>query len=90
MYQRILLPLDSSVRAEAAIPHAQAAALAYGASIHLLQVVDTADLSSPLLRHTIERIETSRSRTAQQPSKRGPAPARTTSPTSQPSYELLA
>ena len=56
MYQRILLPLDSSVQAEAALPHAQAAALAYGAAIHLLQVVDPADLSSPILRHTIERI----------------------------------
>jgi nucleotide-binding universal stress UspA family protein len=56
MYQRILLPLDSSVRAGAAIPHAQAAALSYGASIHLLQVIDPADLSSPILRYTIERI----------------------------------
>ena len=56
MYQRILLPLDSSDLAEAAIPHAQAAALAYGAAIHLLQILDPADLSSPILRHTIERI----------------------------------
>ena len=56
MYKKILLPLDSSDLAETAIPHAQAAALAYGASIHLLQVIDPADLSSPILRHTIERI----------------------------------
>jgi len=56
MYRRILLPLDSSTRAETAIPHAQAAALSYGAAVHLLQVVDPADLSSPILRHTIERI----------------------------------
>ena len=56
MYQRILLPLDSSDLAEIAIPHAQAAALAYGSAIHLLQVLDPADLSSPILRHTIERI----------------------------------
>jgi nucleotide-binding universal stress UspA family protein len=56
MYKKILLPLDSSDLAEIAIPHARAAALAYDASIHLIQVLDPADHTSPLLRHTIERI----------------------------------
>src|SRR5690606_23451078 len=40
--------------AERALSHARAAALAHGAAVHLLQVVDPADLTAPALRATVE------------------------------------
>jgi nucleotide-binding universal stress UspA family protein len=43
MYQRILVPLDGSEAAQAALSHAQALAAALGATVHLLQVVSEAD-----------------------------------------------
>jgi len=42
-YRRILLPLDASVMAEVAIGHGLSHALAHGAAIHLVQVVDPVD-----------------------------------------------
>ena len=47
-YRRILLPLDSSVRAEATIPHALANATAHGAAVHLVQVVDPVEARGPM------------------------------------------
>ncbi len=41
MYHRILVPLDGSPLAEAALPHAAAIARRFGAGITLLQVVST-------------------------------------------------
>jgi nucleotide-binding universal stress UspA family protein len=49
MYQRILLPLDGSTRAEAIVPHVRSLAEKYGSQVILLQVV-----SPPLL---LERDE---------------------------------
>ncbi|MSQ07002.1 MAG: universal stress protein [Dehalococcoidia bacterium] len=43
MYQRILVPLDGSKAAEAALAHAQNLAAALGATVHLLRVVAEAD-----------------------------------------------
>lgn len=43
MYQRILVPLDGSEAAEAALAHAQSLAAALGATVHLLRVVSEAD-----------------------------------------------
>lgn len=57
MYSKILVPLDSSELAEQALPHVQSNALAHGAAVHLLQVIDDADMTSPLLRHTLEMIQ---------------------------------
>jgi nucleotide-binding universal stress UspA family protein len=56
LYQRIMLPLDSSELAEAAIPHAESIALGQDAAMHLVHVVDRADLRAPILRETLERI----------------------------------
>jgi nucleotide-binding universal stress UspA family protein len=39
MYSRVLVPLDGSELAQRAVPHAQALARAFGATVHLLQVV---------------------------------------------------
>ena len=39
MYQRILLPLDGSTRAEAIVPHVRSLAEKYGSQVILLQVV---------------------------------------------------
>ena len=56
MYSKILVPLDSSELAEQALPHVIGNALAHDAAVHLMQVIDPADMTSPLLRHTIELI----------------------------------
>lgn len=58
MYSKILVPLDSSELAEQALPHVIGNALAHDAAVHLMQVIDPADMTSPLLRHTIELIAT--------------------------------
>ena len=39
MYTQVLVPLDGSEASERAIPHAQSVALAFGAKVHLLQVI---------------------------------------------------
>ncbi|MPZ98418.1 MAG: hypothetical protein GEU80_03605 [Dehalococcoidia bacterium] len=54
-YQRILLPLDSSRRAEATIPHALANARAHGCAVHLVQVVDPVEARGPM-EDVAERI----------------------------------
>lgn len=51
-----MLPLDSSELAEAAIPHAESIAVSSGAAVHLVHVIDRADLRAPILRETLERI----------------------------------
>lgn len=56
MYSKILVPLDSSELAEQALPHVVSNAVAHGAAVHLMQVIDPADMTSPLLRHTLELI----------------------------------
>ena len=56
MYSKILVPLDSSDLAEQALPHVISNALAHDAAVHLLQVVDPDDMTSPLLRHTLELL----------------------------------
>jgi nucleotide-binding universal stress UspA family protein len=56
VYSKILAPLDSSELAEQALPHVIANAIAHGAAVHLLQVTDPADMTSPLLRHTLELL----------------------------------
>jgi nucleotide-binding universal stress UspA family protein len=56
VYSKILVPLDSSELAEQALPHVIGNALAHNASVHLVQVIDPADMTSPLLRHTLELI----------------------------------
>lgn len=40
MYQRILVPLDGSARAEAILPHVREMALRYDATVLLLQVIE--------------------------------------------------
>lgn len=40
MYSRVVVPLDGSLLAEEALPHAQAIAQAFGIPLHLLRVVD--------------------------------------------------
>ena len=40
MYQKILVPLDGSVRAEKILPHVEEMALKYGSKVFLLQVVE--------------------------------------------------
>jgi len=40
MYQKILIPLDGSSRAEAILPHVETLALNLGAELYLLQVID--------------------------------------------------
>jgi nucleotide-binding universal stress UspA family protein len=44
-YERIVVPLDGSERAEAALPHAETLARATDAPLHLLRVVDTMPLT---------------------------------------------
>lgn len=44
-YERIVVPLDGSQRAEQAIAHAERLARATGASLHLVRVVDTPPLT---------------------------------------------
>jgi nucleotide-binding universal stress UspA family protein len=56
MYSKILVPLDASTVAEAALPHVTGNALAHDAAVHLLQVIDPADMTSPLLRNTLELL----------------------------------
>lgn len=56
MYSKILVPLDNSELAEQALPHVISNALAHDASVQLLQIVDPADMTSPLLRHTLEML----------------------------------
>jgi nucleotide-binding universal stress UspA family protein len=41
MYTRIVVPVDGSLLAEEALPHAQALSTAFGAQIHLLRVIDS-------------------------------------------------
>lgn len=41
MYRRIVVPVDGSLLAESALPHAEAVARAFGATVHLLRVVDS-------------------------------------------------
>ena len=57
VYSKILVPLDSSELAEQALPHVESNALLHGAAVHLLQVIDPADMTSPWLRHTLEMIQ---------------------------------
>lgn len=57
MYSKILVPLDNSELAEQALPHVISNALAHDAEVQLLQVVDPADMTSPLLRHTLELLQ---------------------------------
>jgi len=45
VYERIVVPLDGSERAEAALPHAETLARATDAPVHLLHVVDTTPLT---------------------------------------------
>jgi len=54
-YRRILLPLDSSLLAEAAIPHALAHALRHGAAVHIVHVIDPVDAAPPL-HNVAERL----------------------------------
>jgi nucleotide-binding universal stress UspA family protein len=56
VYLKILVPLDSSELAEQALPHVAGNAVAHGAAVHLMQVIDPADMTSPLLRQTLELI----------------------------------
>jgi len=39
MYSHVLVPLDGSEASERALPHAQSLAAAFGAKVHLLQVI---------------------------------------------------
>ncbi len=57
MYSKILVPLDNSELAEQALAHVISNALAHDAAVQLLQVVDPADMTSPLLRHTLELLQ---------------------------------
>lgn len=57
MYSKILVPLDNSELAEQALPHVISNALAHDAAVQLLQVIDPADMTSPLLRHTLELLQ---------------------------------
>jgi nucleotide-binding universal stress UspA family protein len=43
MYSHVLVPLDGSEAAERALPHAQRLAQAFGARVHLLQVISLSD-----------------------------------------------
>jgi nucleotide-binding universal stress UspA family protein len=45
LYERIVVPLDGSQRAEEAIAHAESLAHATGAPLHLVRVVDTAPMT---------------------------------------------
>jgi nucleotide-binding universal stress UspA family protein len=45
LYERIVVPLDGSQRAEEAIAHAESLARATGAPLHLVRVVDTPPLT---------------------------------------------
>jgi nucleotide-binding universal stress UspA family protein len=45
LYERIIVPLDGSQRAEEAIAHAESLARATGAPLHLVRVVDTPPLT---------------------------------------------
>lgn len=56
MYSKILVPLDNSELAEQSLPHVISNALAHDSAVQLLQVVDPADMTSPLLRHTLELL----------------------------------
>ncbi|MDA1146257.1 MAG: universal stress protein [Chloroflexi bacterium] len=56
MYSKILVPLDSSELAEQALPHVIANAVAHRSAVHLLQVIDPADMTSPILRRTLEML----------------------------------
>jgi len=56
VYSKILVPLDNSELAEQALPHVISNAIAHDASVQLLQVIDPADMTSPLLRHTLELL----------------------------------
>jgi nucleotide-binding universal stress UspA family protein len=48
MYERILVPLDGSACAEAALPHAQALAEKFGSELILLRVVEPTPLPAPM------------------------------------------
>jgi nucleotide-binding universal stress UspA family protein len=56
LYSKLLVPLDNSELAEQALPHVISNALAHDAAVQLLQVIDPADMTSPLLRHTLELL----------------------------------
>jgi nucleotide-binding universal stress UspA family protein len=56
VYSKILVPLDSSQLAEQALPHVIDNAVAHGAAVHLMQVIDSADMTSPLLRYSLELL----------------------------------
>ena len=43
MYDNILVPLDGSENSERSLVHAEALAKAFGATLHLVQVVSTSD-----------------------------------------------
>jgi nucleotide-binding universal stress UspA family protein len=43
MYSQVLVPLDGSEASERALPHAQSVAEAFGARVHLLQVISLVD-----------------------------------------------
>ncbi len=45
MYKRILVPLDSSERAEAILPHVEALCGAHAATVHLLHVIEPTALT---------------------------------------------
>ena len=43
MYTHIVVPLDGSADSERALPHAQELAKAFGATLHLIQVVSRSE-----------------------------------------------
>jgi nucleotide-binding universal stress UspA family protein len=61
MYQRIMVPLDGSEAAEAALAHAQALTAALGATLHLLRVVSQADeVDAPIVTDNPQASEAAR------------------------------
>ncbi len=61
MYQRVLVPLDGSEAAEAALSHAQTLAAVLGATLHLLRVVSEADaVNDPVVTDNPRASESAR------------------------------
>jgi nucleotide-binding universal stress UspA family protein len=56
MYSQVLVPLDGSEASEQALPHAQSLAGAFGARVHLLQIISLSRLFTRVSKRYIPEI----------------------------------